>query len=67
MHTAGLTRYFKEAEAAWLDSGLTDAAKAIEFAREKSMSDFVPQPVSTFVNNARDEGADLIAPCANPA
>ena len=57
----------KSAEAAWLDPGLTDAAKAIEFACEQAMSDVVLIPVSTRVNNARNEGPELIEPFRNPA
>lgn len=57
----------KDAETAWLDPGLTDAARAIEFAREQSMSDFVLDAVNMRVNNARNEGADLITPFKNPA
>ena len=57
----------KDAEAAWLDPGMTDAAIAIEFAREFAVTDFVHHPVDSRVNNARNEGANLIEPFENPA
>jgi putative SOS response-associated peptidase YedK len=57
----------KKAEVAWLDPDFTDAALTMEFAREHAMTDFVLQPVGMRVNNARNEGADLIEPFQNPA
>jgi putative SOS response-associated peptidase YedK len=57
----------KDAEATWLDPEMTDAASVIEFAREFSVTEFVHHPVNPRVNNARNEGADLIAPFENPA
>ena len=57
----------KEIEGAWLDSALTDAALAIAFAREKSITEFVYHAVNPRVNNARNEGAELIEPFENPA
>ena len=57
----------KETEADWLDPALTDAPKAIELARENSMTDFVLHPVNPRVNNARNEGAGLIDPFADQA
>ena len=57
----------KDAEAAWLDPGMTDAAVAIEFARECAVTEFVHYPVNPRVNNARNGGADLIEPFRNPA
>jgi putative SOS response-associated peptidase YedK len=57
----------KDAEAAWLDTGMTDAAVAIEFVRECAVSDFARHPVNPRVNYARNEGADLISPFENSA
>ena len=57
----------KDAEGAWLDPAMTDAAAVIEFAREFSVTEFVHHPVNPRVNNARNEGAELIEPFENPA
>ena len=57
----------KETEGAWLDSALTDAALAIEFAREQAITEFVCHAVNPRVNNVRNEGAGLIEPFQNPA
>ena len=57
----------KDAEAAWLDPGTTDAAAVVEFARECAVTEFVHYPVSTRVNNSKSEGGDLIKPFENPA
>jgi putative SOS response-associated peptidase YedK len=57
----------KDAEAAWLDPEMTDAASVIEFAREFSVTEFVHHPVNPRVNNAKNEGAELTAPFENPA
>ena len=57
----------KGTDAAWLDPALTDAPQAIALARENSITDFVLRQVNPRVNNARNEGADLIAPFPNPA
>lgn len=57
----------KDAEAAWLDPRMTDAAAAIEFARECAVTEFVHHPVDPRVNNARNEGTDLLVPFENPA
>ena len=54
----------KETEGAWLDSALTDAALAIEFAREQAITEFVYHAVNPRVNNSRTEGAELIEPFA---
>jgi putative SOS response-associated peptidase YedK len=56
----------KDAEVAWLDPGMTDAAAAIESARGFSVTDIVYHPVNPRVNNARNEGAELIEPIENP-
>ncbi|HEX5092205.1 MAG TPA: SOS response-associated peptidase [Burkholderiales bacterium] len=51
-----------EAMQAWLDPALPDAT---QFAREHALArDFVHYPVSKRVNNARNEGADLVEPLA---
>lgn len=51
-----------EAFDAWLDPGLKDAT---QFAREHALArEFVHHAVSKRVNNARNEGADLIEPLA---
>jgi putative SOS response-associated peptidase YedK len=57
----------KDAEAAWLDAGMTNAAAAIEFARDFAVTEFVHHPVNPRVNNARNDGADLIERFENPA
>ncbi len=57
----------KDAEAAWLDAGMSDAAAVIEFARECAVTDFFHHPVNPMVNNARNEGASLVEPFENPA
>ena len=57
----------KETEAAWLDPELTDATKAIEFAREQANTEFVYHAVNPRVNNSRSEGAALIEPFEIPA
>ena len=56
-----------ETEAAWLDPELTDAALAIAFAREQATTEFVHYTVNPRVNNARNEGAELIVVFENPA
>jgi putative SOS response-associated peptidase YedK len=56
----------KDAEAAWLDAALTDAAKAIELARQHAVATLGHYPVSTRVNNAKNEGPALIE-CADIA
>ena len=57
----------RDTEAAWLELGLTDAATAVELVRESAITDFVYHPVNPCLNNARNEGAELIAPFENPA
>ena len=57
----------KDAEAAWLDAGMTDPDAAIRFAREFAVTEFVHHPVNPRVNNSRSEGAELIEPFENPA
>ena len=56
----------KDTEGSWLDPGLTDAAKAIALARERSITEFVYHAVNPRVNNSRSEGAELIEPFENP-
>jgi len=49
-----------QAHAGWLDPALKDASA---YAREHALAwEFVHHPVSKRVNNARNEGADLIEP-----
>ena len=52
----------RETEGAWLDQELTDAALAIEFAREQAITEFVYHAVNPRVNNSRSGGAELIEP-----
>ena len=55
----------KDAHAAWLYRELTDAAVAIEFAREQAVSEFVRHPVDLRVDIACNEAAEskqLLAP-----
>ena len=56
----------KETEAVWLDPEFTDAALAIEFAREQAITEFEYYTVNPRVNNARNEGAELIEVFENP-
>ncbi len=67
VHSRMPVSLLKNSEAAWLDRTLTDAASAIEFARESAVTEFVHHPVNPRVNNARNEGAELIEPFPNPA
>ena len=57
----------KETEGAWLDSALTDAALAIEFASVQAITEFVYHAFNPRVNNSRSEGAELIELFANQA
>ena len=55
----------KDAHAAWLCRELTDAAVAIEFAREQAVSEFVHHPVDLRVDIVCNEAAEskqLLAP-----
>ena len=56
----------KDAEGAWLYRELTDAAVAIEFAREQVLTEFVQHPVDRRVDNARNGVAELFEPFENP-
>ena len=49
----------KSAHAAWLYREMTDAAVAIEFAREQAVTEFVHHPIDRPINNARTGGAVL--------
>ena len=57
----------KDTEAAWLEPGLTDAATAVELVRESAITEFACHPVIPFLNNARNEGAELTEAFENPA
>jgi putative SOS response-associated peptidase YedK len=48
----------KDAHAAWLYRELTDAAIAIEFAREQAVTEFVHHSVDLHIDNARNEAAE---------
>ena len=50
----------KDAHAAWLYRELTDAAVAIEFAREQAVTDFVHHPVDLRVDHSRNTAAELV-------
>ena len=52
----------KDAHAAWLYRELTDAAVAIEFAREQAVTEFVCHPVDLRVDNEVAESTRLLAP-----
>ena len=56
----------KETEAAWLDPEFTDAAAAVEFAREQAITEFVYHAVNPRVNNSKSQGAELIETFENP-
>ena len=57
----------KNAHAAWFYRELTDAAVAIEFAREQAVTEFVHHPVDLRSNNAGNEGAELNEPFEQPS
>ena len=57
----------KDTEAAWLEPGLTDAETAVELVRESAITDFVYHALNPFLNNARNEDAELTEPFENPA
>lgn len=67
IHTRMPVALPKDAEAAWLDRELSDAAMMIAFARENAIQDFAIRAVNPKLNNARNEGADLIELFENPA
>ena len=60
VHTRMPVVLSKDAESDWLDATLTDAKQAIASARERAVTEFEHFAVSTRVNNARNEGAELI-------
>jgi putative SOS response-associated peptidase YedK len=49
-----------EAQSAWIDPKQTDGDKALAMAQEKAVTELDHYRVSTRVNNAKNEGADLI-------
>ena len=49
------------AQAAWLFRELTDAAIAIDFAREQAMTEFVHHAIDVRQDNARPENADFLS------
>jgi putative SOS response-associated peptidase YedK len=57
----------KDAEAAWLDPGITNVAAAIEFARGCAVTEFVHHHVRPRVDNAGDDGTGLTEAFENPA
>jgi len=57
----------KDAEAAWLDPGMTDAAAVVGFARDNAITDFTVHPVNPRVSHSNNEGEELIERFANPA
>lgn len=67
IHTRMPIALSKDAQSQWLDPEQADAAQAVEFARERAMTQFVYHMVHPKVNNSRSEGAELIEPFANPA
>jgi len=50
----------KDAEAAWLDPALTDGSQAIALERQHAVTALEHYRASTRVNNAKNEGADVI-------
>ena len=52
---------------AWLDPEQTDAGKVLKIAREVAVTQVEFYPVSKLVNNAKNQGADLIEPINLPA
>ena len=67
LHTRMPIALPKDAQSQWLDPEQADATQAVEFARERAMTQFVYHMVNPRVNNSRSEGAELIEPFANPA
>src|SRR5207244_4470548 len=67
IHTRMPIALAKEFESSWLDASLTDAVKAIQFAINRSDTDFVYHKVNPRVNNSRSEGAELTEPFDVPA
>ena len=51
----------KDAQAHWLDSGITDAAQAMAIAREHGVTEFMHHAVSSRVNVAANDDNSLIA------
>ena len=47
---------------AWLDPGLTDAAKVIAIIRDCAVDDFAHHAVSTRVNSPKNKDAELVRP-----
>ena len=47
---------------AWLDPGVTDAAKVMSIIRECAVDDFAHHPISTRVNSPKNKDAGLVAP-----
>jgi putative SOS response-associated peptidase YedK len=56
-----------DVQSAWMDPKQTDSEKALAMANEKAVTSVEHYPVSTRVNNAKNQGAELIAPFENPA
>jgi putative SOS response-associated peptidase YedK len=50
----------RDAHAAWLYRELTDAAVAIEFAREQAVTEFVHHPLDLRADNGRHKAAELV-------
>jgi putative SOS response-associated peptidase YedK len=48
----------EEAQPAWVDPRQTGSEKALALAQEKAVTALQHYPVSTRVNNAKNEGAD---------
>jgi putative SOS response-associated peptidase YedK len=67
VHTRMPIALSKESESYWLDASLTDAVKAIQFARKRSDTEFVYHTVNPRVNNSRSEDPGLIEPFEVPA
>lgn len=53
-----------DAESGWLDPTQTDSEKALALVQEKAVRAVEHHPVSTRVNNAKNQGAELIEPLA---
>jgi putative SOS response-associated peptidase YedK len=56
-----------EAQSAWTDPKQTDSEKALALAQEKAVTAVEHHPVATRVNNAKNQGAELVEPFENPA
>ncbi len=51
-----------EVQSAWIDPKQTDSKEALALAQENAFTSVEHHPVATRVNNAKNEGAELVKP-----